>query len=325
MRARKRPLAVATMFVAELAWALVVATPAHEWAARAWGSHPAGDAVLFDRGGRDLLMWLFQEDAGLPVTARTTLVLLVIGAVLLQVPFAALVASLAFGREVVPARRASPAAGDDGAKAPSPAPAVRSLRTVTALTIGVGAWLPLAALLAFAAVTSVIVLSLGGIVASLVGEALTASLGDARAFTVRLVVFALFAAVAALLGVMVDLARAAVVREVGIAAAAGASAPGWSTMLRGLRTAMTTARRSLGGATLGWAGRAIVGLALVAIGYVAANTLGGRGGLALSGLVIVHQAVVLGRVALRASWMARALALVAPVQDEREAKRATAP
>ena len=195
---------------------------------------------------------------------------------------------------------------------------------MTAWKIGIGAWLPLAALLAFSAVVSVIVLSLGGILSSLVEHALAASLGDARSFTVRLVVFALFAAIAAVLGVVVDLARAAVVREVGIAAHAGASSPGWSTMLRGLRTAMTTSRHSLGRATLGWTGRAVVGGALVAIGYVAATALGGRGGAALTGLFIVHQAVVLGRVALRASWMARALALVAPVQDEHDTKRSAA-
>jgi hypothetical protein len=325
IRARKRPVAIATMFVAELAWAFVVATPAHEWARRAWGSHPDGDAVLFTRGGRDLLMWLGQEDAGLALTTRTTLVLLVIGAVLLQLPFGALVASLGFGREVTVPPRASSGGNAESDTAPAPLAVMRSLRGVTALQVGVGAWLPLAALLAFTTLTSIIVLSLGGIVAAFAGDGLTASLGDAHAFTVRLGVFALFAAIAAILGVFVDLARAAVVREVGLAAATGASSSGWNTMLRGLRTAMTASRRSLGRATLGWTGRAVVGVALVAIGYVAATTLGGRGGAALTGLFVIHQAIVLGRVALRASWMARALALVAPVQDEREAKRNASP
>lgn len=267
-------------------------------------------------------MWLGQEDAGLALTARTTMVLLLVGTLLLQVPFGALVASLAFGREVAAPPVAAPSDADDAAAASPPSPpALRSLRLVTALKLGVGAWLPLASLLAFSVVLSVIVLSLGGIVASLVEHGVTASLGDARAFTVRLVVFALFAALALVLGVVVDLARAAAVREVGLAERAGATAPGWNVMLRGLRTAMTAARRGLGRATLGWTGRALVGVALVAIGYVAASSLGGRGGAALTGLFVIHQGVILGRVALRASWMARALALVAPVQDEREAKR----
>ena len=312
--ARKRPIAIASMFAAELAWAFVVATPVHEWVRRAWGSHPDGDAVLFAPGGHDLLMWLGQEDAGLGVTTRTTLVLLVVGAVLLQLPFGALVASLAFGRE------AEPRAAETG----DAAGPTRALRVVTALQVGIGAWLPLAALLALSSLVTVVVLSLGGIVASVVEHSLTGSLGDAPSFTVRLVLIALFAAVAAVLGVVVDLARAAVVREVGIASAHGESSPAWSTMFRGLRTAIGAARRGLGRATLGWAARAVVGLALVALGYVAATFLGGRGGAALTGLFVVHQSVVLGRVALRASWMARALARIAPVQDEHEARRRSA-
>jgi hypothetical protein len=91
-------------------------------------------------------------------------------------------------------------------------------------------------------------------------------------------------------------------------------------MLRGVRIALKTSRSGLGRATLGWAGRAVVGLALVAIGYVAADELGGGSGLSVILLYGIHQAVVLGRVALRASWMARALSLVAPVQDAREAQ-----
>jgi hypothetical protein len=318
--ARKRPVAIASMFVAELAWALVVATPVHAWARHAWGSHPAGDSVLWLPGGRDLLMWLGQEDAGASVTARTMIVLLALGAVLMQLPLGALLASLAFGRETADAPEA-----DAPADAAPPAPVVRSLRQVSAWKVGVGAWLPLAGLLAFAVVLAIIVLSLGGIVASLVEHAVTDSLGDARAFTVKLVVLAVFGVLAAVLGVVVDLARAAVVREVGLATSSGTTAPGFNVMLRGVRTALGTARRSLRRATLGWASRAFVGVALVAIGYVAANVLGGRGGSALTGLFIVHQGVVVGRVALRASWLARALALVAPVQDEREAKRSGAP
>lgn len=315
IHARKRPVAVASMFVAELAWALVVATPVYEWARRAWGAHPDGDAVLFASGGRALLVWLGQEDSGTSVTVRTMLALLVVGTLLLQVPFGALVASLAFGREF-----SAPPAGE----AAAPSRRTRALPMATAWKIGIASWLPLATLLALSIVVSVIVLTLGGILASLVEGGLTASLGDARRFTLRVVVFALFAAIAAVLGVVVDLARAAVVREVGLAHAAGTSAAGWTIMLRALRSAMVTARTRLGRATLGWTGRATVGIALVAIGYVAASALGGRGGAALGGLFVIHQAVVLGRVALRASWMARALALVAPVQDAREAKRSSA-
>jgi hypothetical protein len=69
IRARRRPGAVVLVFLWELAWALVVATPVHAWATSAWGAHPDGDAVLWLPGGRDLLVWLGQEDAALGVVA----------------------------------------------------------------------------------------------------------------------------------------------------------------------------------------------------------------------------------------------------------------
>ena len=92
-------------------------------------------------------------------------------------------------------------------------------------------------------------------------------------------------------------------------------------MIRGLRVALCVARHGMVKATLAWAGRVVVGAALVAIGYVAAQVLGGLGGAALMLLFVVHQAVILGRVALRASWLARATAMIAPVQDARMAPR----
>ena len=46
------------------------------------------------------------------------------------------------------------------------------------------------------------------------------------------------------------------------------------------------------------------------IGAVVASKIGGRGGGALLALTAIHQLVVLTRVALRASWLAKALRLV---------------
>ncbi|MEA2752377.1 MAG: hypothetical protein QOI41_6520 [Myxococcales bacterium] len=302
IHARKRPVAVAFVFLMELAWALLVATPVHAWARRVWGGHPDGDAVLWADGARDLMVWLGQSDAALPVTARTTIVLLAVGTVLMQLPFGVLVTSLAFGRMVE--------TDEEGTVQ------IRSLRLRSALQVAVSAFLPLAVLLVLGSVTSVIVLVLGWLAASGLDNVLTEALGDARSFTVGAVVFGVFAAVAAVIGIVIDLARAAVVRESGLSAASGTAAPAWNVMLRGVRIALKTSRASLGRAVLGWTGRTVVGVALVAIGFVAADVLGGSGGVSLTLLFIVHQAVVLGRVALRASWMARALVLVVPVQDE---------
>jgi hypothetical protein len=44
----------------------------------------------------------------------------------------------------------------------------------------------------------------------------------------------------------------------------------------------------------------------VAVGALVAARLGGRGGGALVALLLVHQLVLFARVALRASWLAKA-------------------
>ena len=318
IHARKRPAAIVFVFLAEAAWALLVATPVHAWARRAWGGHPDGDAVLFIPGARDLMVWLGQDDAALPVTVRTAIVLLAVGAVLMQLPLGALVASLAFGRVPPPPSDESDASDDTAPEnAAPPATTMRSLRLRGALQIGVSAFLPLAVLLVIGSITSLLVLGIGSIAAGALDSAFTDALGDARSFTVRVVVIGIFTAFAAVIGIVIDLARAAAVRESGLAAIDGTASPAWNVMFRSLRIGLRTSRLHLGAATLGWAGRAVVGVALFAIGYVAADMLGGQGGLSLTLLFAIHQAVALGRVALRASWMARAVALVAPVQDVR--------
>ena len=70
---------------------------------------------------------------------------------------------------------------------------------------------------------------------------------------------------------------------------------------------------------MAWAWRAALSLGLVVIGIAASQALSGKGGAALLVLWLIHQAIVLVRVALRASWLARAIAFVAPVQDARNA------
>ena len=285
IRARKRPLSILYVYLAELVWALVVATPVHAWAGRAWGNHPDGDAVLWLPGGRQLLVWLGQDDAAISVVSRTSIVLLVAGVIAMQVPLGALLASLAFSR------------GDEDAPRLSP-------RWQAAMRVGVTAFMPLAGLLALASVVGVLLFLAGGIASSAADHALSTSLGDARSFVVRLVVLALFAVLGALIGVIVDLARAAVARDIGIGIAAGTTTAGWTTMLRGIRMAFGVARRHLWSAALA--------AVLIALGMAASQALGGRGGGSLILLWLAHQAIVLLRVALRASWLARALALVTP-------------
>jgi hypothetical protein len=109
---------------------------------------------------------------------------------------------------------------------------------------------------------------------------------------------------------------------VGLLANGGGAVSAWTLMLRGVSVALRTSRRALGQASLAWVARAAAGAALIAIGYLATQSLGGHGGVALVALFMLHQGIVLGRVALRASWLARALALVSRVQDARIAATA---
>jgi len=302
--ARRRPIAVALVYLWGLAWAFVVAEPAHAWARRVWGAHPDGDAVLFRDGGRELLAWIDTTDSAPAVVLRVTMLLLVVGAVVGQIPLGALLASLTFGR---------------GSRA------VRSPRISAAVRAGVTAFVPLVTLLVLTGIVQGIVLGLGFWISSLVDHGLAERLGDARSFQLRVVVLGLFAVPAVVLGVFVDLARAAVVRDLALGSGAAPS-PLWTVLRRALGAARVAAaaRGALWKLTGAWAIRAAAGGALALGGYLASSALGGRGGAALVGLFFVHQAVVLGRTALRASWLARAVARVAGSSAERERGRESA-
>jgi hypothetical protein len=108
-----------------------------------------------------------------------------------------------------------------------------------------------------------------------------------------------FLALSTAMGVTHDLARAAVVCR----------ATGGMRALVVAATEFLAAPVSLGWS---WAWRAMASLALIAAVGKVADRLGGLGGLALVALALLHQMVVLGRVALRASWLAAALRRLAP-------------
>src|SRR5260221_8918144 len=96
---------------------------------------------------------------------------------------------------------------------------------------------------------------------------------------------------------MHDLARRAVVRF-------------RLSAFRALALATRSFRRTPASLCWSWGWRALVSLAPVAAAAALAEGIGGRGGIALVVLALVHQAVVLARVALRASWLARAVRVV---------------
>jgi hypothetical protein len=281
--ARRRWRAIAVVYVWELAFAILTASPAASWAKSTFGGHPDGDAPLFAGGGRLLIAWLGGEGSALPVVLRTTFFVMVAGALLAQLPLGILISSLATGN------------GEEG-RAPSIGQALRG---------AAGSFLPLGGVLTLAGSIEGLVMVAGAFAAGALDRVLANRIGDARALIVAVVTFASFGVIACVVGVVADLARAAIVRDVAISDEPPISP--WKLLARGVRQGV---RARIGAGFFEWLPRAGMGIALVALGGIASELLGGRGGLAFAALVVVHQGIVLARVALRASWLARALRIV---------------
>jgi hypothetical protein len=290
VRARRRPLMVFAVFAWELSFAFLIAAPVHSWAKRTWGAHPDGDAVFFRSGGHELISWLGDGDVALPIVVRTTLLLVVISMIVGQVVLGTLIASMTTTR------------GPTG----SPPRPTSSLRA------GLGAFFPLVLLgIVFGAV-QLVWLTIGFVAGSALDHALLERLGDARSFTVRLVVLGIFALLALVTGVICDLGRVAIAREVALATEPVSTRV---RLLEGMADALRTARRSGGRAIVAWAWRAAIGVALIVFGGFLGTKAGGSGGAVLILLFVMHQLIVFARTALRASWLANAVRLVEAARD----------
>jgi hypothetical protein len=262
------------MWAWQTALALLVSWPAAGLAAAAWGGNVSGDAPLWAPDGHALLDWLWHDWRGLTALTRTAELVLLAGGVAGLVPTAALMIALAH------AYRNRSAAG-----------------FVRSVAGGLRAFPPMLLLLVLAALAEGAVIVAGAALGYGLESWTHASAGEARAQQIEGLVLLVFLGLASALGVVHDLARAAVVRF----------------RVRGLR-ALALGARTFRLAPLSlwwsWAWRAVAALApVLAVGAVAGR-LGGRGGFALVFLAVLHQAVVLARVALRASWLARALRAV---------------
>lgn len=280
IRARERPRAIVLVYLWELSWALLVATPLHAWAKRSWGAHPDGDAVLFRAGARELAAWLGSGDEAGAIVIRVTFLLLLVGTLVGQVPLGALVAAL-----------------------------IRRIRATQALSIGVRAWLPLCGVLLIATFVEIVIVGGGLFASSAVDHALRDRMGDARAFGVRLVVVALFVLLAMIVGVVADLARVSIARDVAEQDPDAEPRSSLSVLRSSLAIALRTMRRRFGAAFLGWTWRTSLGVLLLGLGWTVGSFVGGRGGIVLFLLFLLHQGIVLLRTALRASWLAHALRL----------------
>ena len=274
MRARRRPGAILAVWAYEGALALLIAWPIAAVVRAAYGGHPRGDAPLWTPGGEELLDLLMHARAAVPAVIAITSFVALLSVFLGLVPAGSLLASIGFATR----ERRGPSMRQAIARAVRAFSAMALVLIVTLLTEG-------------------LILLVGGACMGATTSALTERLGEARADQIGWLLFFLFVLPAVSGGVLRDLSFAAVIRF-----RLGASGA--------LRVGVKTLRRSVASILWSWAWRALAGLIPVAIGSLVAEKIGGRGGAALFGLAAIHQAVVVVRVALRASWLAKAMRTV---------------
>jgi hypothetical protein len=271
MCARRHPWAIAGMWAWQSCLALIASWPAASLVRAAYGGDPRGDAALWDAGGHALLDLLWHEGHGVAMIGRTAVLSLAFAVVAGLVPLAAMMVAMAY-------------AGRDRRHA-------GLSRSVAAALRAFGAF---AVLLLVFGVAEALVAGAGAGAAKLAERATHASLGEAGAQLVAGALGALFLAGVSVVGVVHDLARAAVVRF----------------QVSGLRGALLGGRAFRAAPVSmwwSWAWRTAAAAAPVAAVAAAATGIGGRGGISLVLLAALHQVVVLSRVALRASWLGRAL------------------
>lgn len=278
VRARRRPRAVAATFAYVLVTSYLVAMPIHAWAKRVWGAHPVGDELLFRPDGRALLTWIGEGDAAIAVVLSSSFMLLLAAVVLGNIVLGALVAALA----TTDGRRTDP------------------------IRVGFAAFIPVFGTSIAAGALQAMLVAGGMYAGAAAAHFCEPRYGDATGFQARVVAIALFVVLAALVGIVADVARVAIARDVAV------SETRVSALRRigaGAREAIGLARRRPGRLLLEWAARAVPSFALFALGFSVGGWVGGRGGAALAALFVAHQLVVVGRVALRASWLAGILRL----------------
>jgi hypothetical protein len=270
VRARSHPRTVVALWGWQTTLALGASWPTASLVRAFYGASPRGDGELWEPGGHALLDLLRHGARALAPAAGAAEFVLIVGAVAGLLPMAASMFAMAHGRAARFVRSTSRA--------------MQALPALLLLLVIVGA--------AQAASLGVAFLVFKGI-----DMCFETSLGDAYAQRLGVASAMIFVLVASGLGVVHDLARAVVVQ----------------TRARALR-ALAGGARAFASAPLSlwwsWAWRALAALAPVAAIAAVATRIGGRGGALLVLLAALHQGVVLSRVALRLSWLARALRAV---------------
>ncbi len=287
IRARSRPRALIGMWLWQSVLALLGSWPAAALVRGAYGRHPRGDAPLWDGGSLALLGFLSREANGTRAAVAAALVALVLGALAGLLPMGALTMSMAHATR-------------EG----------RAIGGARAIGCALSAFRPFGLLLVVVGLAQGVIVT-GAILFGEAAEGLGHSgLGEARAQELGIGVASILGLGAVALGVVHDLARAAVVRfDV--------------SGMRALAVGIRTARMAPVAVAWAWVWRALAAVAPVLAVSAVADRIGGRGGFALVGLAALHQCVVFSRVSLRASWLARALRTVRSPHPDADAAELT--
>jgi hypothetical protein len=271
IRARARPGAVVAIWAWETVLGIVGSWSTVALVRGAYGRHPAGDATLWDPGALPLLGMLMREANGVRGALGAAGAMLVLAAFAGLVPLAALMVSMANATR-------------DG----------RGIGTAPTIEGAIRRFRPFATMLLITGIGQVLAVAMAVLFGQGARGWTSGWLGEARSQEVGIAVGTIPALAAVAMGLVQDLGRAAVVRldvDAVRALVLGARA------LRSAPVALPWA----------WAWRLFASLAPVAFVAALAERLGGRAGWALVVLALLHQVVVLVRVALRASWLAKAL------------------
>jgi hypothetical protein len=278
MRARRHPRAIAGVWIWQTVVAVVAAWPAANLARAAYGKGPRGDATLWDPGSHDLLDLLVHDAHGVSAVAAAASVTLVVAAVAGLVPMGALWVAIAH---------------------------FTTTRRPVGLSRAVGTALQLlpsfALLLVIVGVVQALVLGAAFVARDLITASTLETLGEARAQQLGVTLSLLLILPALALGIVHDLARAAVVCLE-------------NRGLRALALGAAAFRRRPLPLAWSWLWRTGVSFAPVLAASTVASRIGGGGGVALVLLGLVHQLAVLTRISLRASWFAAALRSVGAFQ-----------
>ncbi len=280
--ARGSLLAIVLLWAFGLVVAMLAAWPVYGVARAAYGNHPEGDQVLFRPGALELADLVIGREGTLTALAPAVAAFLVLGALLAHLPHGAVLAHMAFSR------------GE------------RPLGIKAAYRRGREAFFPLLSVTLLSLVVKGILITCGALAASGLASLLASKLDDRSRDLVELGALSPFLGLVVVVGVVADVGQATIARrQVGA--------------LRGLRLGLRAFRARKAYALGSWASRALGAVLL----YTAAALIVTRLGVAAFGASLVaHQAAALGRAALRASWLARALRLVdmqeppAPVEGD---------